>query len=67
MKMSSEGKKNFLIAAPGGANSALAGITGASGPLTLNSGVHTFAATAQMVDGTQSQSSREFTWKNHRW
>ncbi|SRR6266702_7061922 len=46
--------KLFSIAAPGGANSAVTGITGTSGPVTLKSGVHTFAATAQMVDGTES-------------
>jgi len=46
--------KLFSIAAPGGANSAVTGITGASGPVTLKAGVHTFAATAQMADGTES-------------
>jgi hypothetical protein len=46
--------KLFSIAAPGGANSAVSGITGTSGPVTLRSGVHTFAATAQMADGTES-------------
>ena len=46
--------KLFSIAAPGGANSAVTGITGTSGPVTLKSGVHTFAATAQMADGTES-------------
>jgi hypothetical protein len=46
--------KLFLIAAPSGANSAVTGITGTSGPVTLKSGVHTFAATAQMADGTES-------------
>jgi hypothetical protein len=46
--------KLFSIAAPGGANSAVTGITGTSGPVTIRSGVHTFAATAQMADGTES-------------
>ncbi len=46
--------KLFSIAAPGGANSSVTGITGTSGPVTLKSGVHTFAATAQMADGTES-------------
>jgi len=46
--------KLFSIPAPSGANSAVTGITGASGPLTLKAGVHTFAATAQMADGTES-------------
>ena len=46
--------KLFSIAAPSGANSAVTGITGASGPVTLKAGVHTFAATAQMADGTES-------------
>jgi hypothetical protein len=46
--------KLFSITAPSGANSAVTGITGSSGELTLHSGVHTFAATAQMADGTES-------------
>ena len=46
--------KLFSIAAPSGANSAVTGITGSSGPLTLKSGSHTFGATAQMADGTES-------------
>ena len=46
--------KLFSIAAPSGASSAVTGITGTSGPVTLKSGVHTFAATAQMADGTES-------------
>jgi len=46
--------KLFSIATPAGANSAVTGITGTSGPVTLKSGVHTFAATAQMADGTES-------------
>jgi len=46
--------KLFSIPAPSGANSAVTGITGTSEPLTLKAGVHTFAATAQMADGTES-------------
>jgi len=46
--------KLFTIAAPSGANSAVTGITGTSGAVTLKAGVHTFAATAQMADGTES-------------
>jgi hypothetical protein len=46
--------KLFSIAAPNGASSAVTGITGTSGAVTLKSGVHTFAATAQMADGTES-------------
>jgi hypothetical protein len=46
--------KLFSITAPSGANSAVTGITGTSAALTLKSGVHTFAATAQMADGTES-------------
>jgi hypothetical protein len=46
--------KLFSIAAPSGASSAVTGITGTSGAVTLRSGVHTFAATAQMADGTES-------------
>jgi hypothetical protein len=46
--------KLFSITTPSGANSAVTGITGSSGPLTLKAGVHTFAATAQMADGTES-------------
>ena len=46
--------KLFSIAAPSGANSAVTGITGTSGAVTLKSGVHTFAATAQLADGTES-------------
>ncbi|HTA58557.1 MAG TPA: hypothetical protein VK805_10400 [Candidatus Baltobacteraceae bacterium] len=46
--------KLLSIAAPSGANSAVTGITGTSGAVTLKSGVHTFAATAQMADGTES-------------
>lgn len=46
--------KLFSIVAPSGANSAVTGITGTSGLVTLKAGVHTFAATAQMADGTES-------------
>jgi hypothetical protein len=46
--------KLFSIAAPTGANTAMTGITGTSAQLTLKAGVHTFAATAQMADGTES-------------
>jgi len=46
--------KLFSITAPSGANTAMTGITGASALLTLKAGVHTFAATAQMADGTES-------------
>jgi hypothetical protein len=46
--------KLFSITAPSGANSAVTGITGTSALISLKAGVHTFAATAQMVDGTES-------------
>jgi hypothetical protein len=46
--------KLFSIPAPSGANTAVTGITGTSGLVTLKAGVHTFAATAQMADGTES-------------
>jgi hypothetical protein len=46
--------KLFSIAAPSGANAATSGITGTSGALTLRSGSHSFGATAQMADGTES-------------
>lgn len=46
--------KLFSIAAPSGANSAITGITGTSPPMTLKSGSHSFGATAQMADGTES-------------
>jgi len=46
--------KLFTIAAPSGATTAITGITGTSGLVTLRAGVHTFAATAQMADGTES-------------
>ena len=44
----------FSVPAPTGANNAVTGITGTSGTLTLKSGLRTFAATAQMADGTES-------------
>lgn len=47
-------QKLFSLPAPSGASSAVTGITGTSGVLTLKSGIHTFAATAQMADGTES-------------
>src|SRR5271165_5846786 len=43
--------KLFSVPAPPGATSA---VTAISGPLPMKSGVHTFAATAQMADGTES-------------
>jgi hypothetical protein len=46
--------KLFSISAPSGANTAMTGITGTSALLSLKAGVHTFAATAQMADGTES-------------
>jgi len=46
--------KLFSIAAPSGANGPVTGITGTSAALTLRSGSHTFGATAQMADGTES-------------
>ena len=46
--------KLFSISAPSGANTAMTGITGASALVSLKAGVHTFAATAQMADGTES-------------
>ena len=46
--------KLFTITAPNAANTSMTGITGTSGILTLKAGVHTFAATAQMADGTES-------------
>jgi hypothetical protein len=46
--------KLFSVSAPSGANTAITGITGSSTLLTLKAGVHTFAATAQMADGTES-------------
>jgi hypothetical protein len=46
--------KLFSIVTPSGASTAVTGITGTSALLTLQAGVHTFAATAQMADGTES-------------
>ena len=46
--------KLFSITTPSAAAAAVTGITGTSGAITLKSGVHTFAATAQMADGTES-------------
>jgi hypothetical protein len=46
--------KLFSVSAPAGSTSAVTGITGTSGLLPLKSGVHTFGATAQMADGTES-------------
>ena len=46
--------KLFTIAAPSGATTAVTGITGTSGAVSLKAGVHTFAATAQTADGTES-------------
>jgi|SRR5712664_211690 len=46
--------KLFSITAPSGANSAVTGIVGTSGAITMKAGVHTFAATAVMADGTES-------------
>ena len=44
----------YNIPAPSGANGVVTGITGTSGQLTLKAGKHTFGATAQMADGTES-------------
>lgn len=46
--------KLFSIAAPAGATGPVSGITGTSGLIRLHAGAHTFAATAQMADGTES-------------
>lgn len=46
--------KLFSITAPSGANSAITGIAGTSALINLKAGAHTFAATAQMADGTES-------------
>jgi hypothetical protein len=46
--------KLFSIAAPAGSTGPATGITGTSGLITLKAGLHTFAATAQMADGTES-------------
>jgi hypothetical protein len=44
----------FSVTAPAGANNAVTGITGTSNLLTIKAGNHTFGATAQMSDGTES-------------
>jgi hypothetical protein len=44
----------YSILAPAGANIAVSGITGISGPLTLKGGTHLFGVMAQMADGTES-------------
>lgn len=46
--------KLFSIPAPSGANGVVNGITGSSAAIPLKSGLRTFAATAQMSDGTES-------------
>jgi hypothetical protein len=46
--------KLFSVPAPAGATTAVTGITGTSALLPIKSGVHTFGATAQMADGTES-------------
>jgi hypothetical protein len=46
--------KLFSVPAPAGATTAVTGITGTSALLPMKSGVHTFGATAQMADGTES-------------
>ncbi len=46
--------KLFTVPAPSGASTAVTGITATSALLPLKSGVHTFGATAQMADGTES-------------
>lgn len=46
--------KLFSIAAPAGSTGPVTGITGSSAPLPIKSGLHTFAATAVMADGTES-------------
>ena len=46
--------KLFSITAPAGDNTAVTGLGGTSGLISLTSGVHTFGATAQMADGTES-------------
>ena len=46
--------KLFSIAAPSGATGPVTGITGTSAAMTLKSGQHSFGATAQMADGTES-------------
>jgi hypothetical protein len=49
--------KLFSILAPSGAKKAVTGITGTSGWLTMSDGVHTFGATAEMGDGSESDPS----------
>lgn len=44
----------FSIPAPTGASTQISGITGSSPAIVLKSGIHTFAATAAMADGTES-------------
>ena len=46
--------KLFSIPAPDGAKKRVKSITGDSGPVTLDSGTHTFGATAQLADGKES-------------
>jgi len=46
--------KLFSIVAPSGSTGPVTGITGSSGVITLKAGLHTFAATAVMADGTES-------------
>ena len=46
--------KVFSIPAPAGASTAVTGITATSAALPLKSGAHSFTATAQMADGTES-------------
>jgi hypothetical protein len=46
--------KLFSFAAPAGATGPVTGITATSALLPMKSGVHTFGATAQMADGTES-------------
>ena len=46
--------KLFSIAAPSGSTGPVTGISGTSAPFTLKSGQHSFGATAQMADGTES-------------
>jgi len=46
--------KLFSFPAPPGATGPVTGITATSALLPMKSGVHTFGATAQMADGTES-------------
>ena len=46
--------KLFTFPAPSGATGPVTGISATSALLPLKAGVHTFAATAQMADGTES-------------